>query len=323
MIGAGRHASSQLHPLFRRLDGATLAAVCDLDRPRAECAARALGAGAAYGDWREMAAAERLDGVVVCVGSRGHAELAPQLMRAGLHVLVEKPHAPSLAASRAMLEASRESGRLCLAAYKKRFTPAYVRALAAIRDPSFGDACYLSCYRAMGGNDQARPDYLWEWGCHAVDLVQWLLGPVSEVQAWRGERDWRAVTINLRFASGAVGNLAMVSPGGNWERLTVLGRGGAAVRVEDGLSCLVHRGNEPVGGFAPTATAAFDGAAITGFLGELQGFVDAIRGTRAPEADIASACHTIAIHEATLRSLAAGGAPQPVEAVEEAACAAR
>src|SRR5262249_48958529 len=125
MIGAGRHAAAQLHPLFNRLEGATLAAICDLDRARAESAERRHGA-AWYGDWREMAARERLDGVVVCVGSRAHAELAPELMRAGLHVLVEKPHAPSLAASRAMLAASRETGRLCLAAYKKRFTPAYL-----------------------------------------------------------------------------------------------------------------------------------------------------------------------------------------------------
>jgi predicted dehydrogenase len=316
MIGCGRHASAELHPLFRRLSGACVVAMCDRDEAAAKRAAGHHGIQATYTDWRAMHAQEDLDGVIVCINDRSHAELAPDLLRAGLHVLVEKPHAPTPEASLAMVSAARESSRVAMAAYKKRYTPAYLHAYQAMRRADFGDPCYLSCYRAMGGNNQTTPGYLWQWGCHVIDAVHWLMGPVTEVQAWRNASDWRAVTINLLFHSGAVGNLTLCSPGGNWERTTVLGRGGQAVIVENGLTCIHHDGNAPIGGYVPSATAGIDGAAICGFLGELQAFVDAIHSGQEPDASLARVHHAVEIHAAILESLATNGKSVVIPASE-------
>jgi predicted dehydrogenase len=306
MIGAGQHASAQLYPCFPRLGDATVVANCDLDLARARTVGARYGITRHYDDWRTMLAAERPQGVIVCAGDRIHAELAPQLMAAGCHVLVEKPHAPDLAASQRMLDASRATEKVCMGAYKKRYTPAYQKALAAIRDPAFGTPCLLNLYRAMGGKDQADPGYLWQWGCHAIDLLPWLLGPVAALSAQRAADDWRAVTASLRFASGAVGTLTLASPGGNWEELTVLGAGMAAVRVRDGLYTTVFRGNEPCGGHHPSFAASNDGARLTGFQGELDAFVAACRGGERPDADITRIHHTLEIHAALRRAIDSG-----------------
>lgn len=313
MIGAGRHASSQLYPLFPRLTGAEVVANADLDLAKARDAARRHGVERSYDDWRRMLDEERPDGCIVCVGARGHADLAVDLLGRGVHVLVEKPHAPDLVASRRMLAASRSAGRICMGAYKKRHTPAYLAARAAWSDPAFGPICHVGCYRAMGGSNQSTPSYLWEWGCHVIDLCAWVGGPVAEIQAWRSRDDWRAVCAVLRYAGGAVGTLTLASPGGNWEELTVLGRGGHAVRVKDGWQCTVFDGNVPCGGLLPSFAASGDSATLMGFLGEVEAFATAIRQGTEPDGAIAEITHTIALHEALLRSLD-HGRPEPVEA---------
>ncbi len=113
IIGAGRLASSRLYPCLHTLP-ITLAAVCDLDRGKAEHNARRFGGGAAYTDYEQMLAREPLDAVLVCVGPEGHARLAMAVMEAGLPVYTEKPPALDAAAARKMWRVSRRTGKLCM-----------------------------------------------------------------------------------------------------------------------------------------------------------------------------------------------------------------
>lgn len=103
MIGAGKHATAQVYPCFARLEGADVVANCDLDLVRARAVGGRHGIARSYGNWKEMVAAENLNGVIVCISDRAHAELAPQIMEAGCHVLVENEprdgHHPSFCAS--------------------------------------------------------------------------------------------------------------------------------------------------------------------------------------------------------------------------------
>jgi len=315
MIGAGKHATAQIYPLFPGLSKARVVANCDLNVAQARDVGGRHGITHHYDSWKDMVAAEQPHGVMVCTGDRGHAELAPLIMQAGYHVMVEKPHAPDLAASQRMLEVSLATGRVCMGAYKKRYTPAYLKAREAIRSTSFGQPCLATLYRAMGGNNQTQPGYLWQWGCHAIDLMPWLLGPVASLQAIRTHDDWRAVSVNLRFVSGAVGSLVLASPGGNWEELTVIGSGMAAVRVRDGLFTTVHNGNEPCDGHHPSFSSSNDGSRLTGFRGELDAFISACADGVRPDSDITRIHHTIAIHTALRRSLDSGNSE------EIAACA--
>ncbi len=310
MIGAGKHARSQIYPVFPQLRGARVVANCDLIREKAAEVGGLFGIARHYTDWREMCDTEQPDGVMVCINDRMHAELAQEIMRAGHHVYVEKPHADSLAASRAMLEASCTTGRICMAAYKKRHAPAYLKARAAMRSEDFGDACFLSCYRAMGGNDKKEGGFLWEWGCHVTDLIHWLMGPVKQLQAFKTCGDYRATSVNLQFVSGACGTLTFASPGGNWEEVTVLGRGMNAARVKDGWLCTVYLGNDPCGGHTPSFASSGNGSALMGFLGEMQAFVDACGSGDPPDGRIAQVTHTSAIHEAIIRAIGSGRVEQ-------------
>jgi len=78
IIGAGALSTRRIYPYIGAA-GAVLVGVCDLERDKAERNARRFG-GCVYDDFREMLNRESPDGVIICVGPEGHAELAPVVL---------------------------------------------------------------------------------------------------------------------------------------------------------------------------------------------------------------------------------------------------
>ncbi|MFP4058174.1 MAG: Gfo/Idh/MocA family protein [Candidatus Brocadiia bacterium] len=317
VIGAGRHASRNIYPNFHRLRGARVVANADLDEAKGRAVAQAFGIPRTTTDWRRMVEAEEPDGVLVCIGPSAHERLAPELLAMGLHVYTEKPHATSLAASRRILAAQRASGKVCMVAFKKRFAPAYVQARAAVGSEEFGRPLLLTMLRTTGSRSEEPSDYLLHWGCHATDLVHYLFGPVERVAAATTAAPTLAYTVNLGFANGAVGNLAVSNRvGGCWEEVSLVGSRFARVVVRNSVDMVRYQGDQPVAAHWPSFShGACDSAVEQGFVGELQEFVDAIRERREPESSIPSATHTLAIHEAIERSVREGQAAE-VEPIE-------
>ncbi len=325
MIGAGRHSSANIYPYFHFLDGAEVVANADLDLSRAASAARAFGVPRSYADYHEMLDAEKPDGVLVCVNKEFHAGVAVELMDAGFHVYTEKPNAPSLAAALEVLEAQRRTGRICMTAYKKRFAPAYRKAREVIASEGFGEPSLLTVLRTKGYNperDDPAAEYLLDWGCHVIDLVPWLFGRVRQVTALMTPGKTNSYAVSFLFATGAVGQLAITNrTGGCWEEVTAAGTNMMCARVWNSIEMCAYSGDQPVCGHRPSFThGATHGSVEQGFVGELREFADAIRELRTPEADIGSTVHTVAIYEAILESVAAGGAvtdvPETPAAVE-------
>lgn len=309
MVGAGNHASKAIYPNFHKLDSGRVLANADLDVDRARAVGGMHGIRAHYADWKAMAKAENLQGIYVCIGDKLHAQIAQEAMAMGLHVYVEKPHAPDLETARRMIDDSARHQRICMVAYKKRYTPAYQKAKAIVSQPEFGPIARVSIARSMGGNSQKSSNYLWQWGCHAIDLVEYFGGEPEEVMAYRtrtDDNDWRAVSAVIRFPAGHVGELTLSSPGGNWEELVVQGEKMHAVRVWDALFTHQHFGNEIVGGQIPAFAAQADGDRLQGFVGELQGFVDAIKNGQQPASNVVTAARARALCDAMMESIETG-----------------
>src|SRR6266542_3643694 len=202
IVGAGGLSTSRIYPNVGAA-GAELVGVCDLDREKAERNARRFG-GTPYIDLEQMLAAEKPDGVILCIGPRQHAELAPVVMRLGFPVYTEKPPAPSAAHALAVARVSRETGMLCTTAFKKRYNVAYNRAREWIRSFPEEDLLSLSVDYASGpyrSQGDEHP-FLLDFAIHLIDLVGYLFGDVSRVFAFH--RDRHAYAVSLQFASGAL-----------------------------------------------------------------------------------------------------------------------
>lgn len=131
----------------------------------------------------------RIDAVDLCIPTDLHASAAIEALRAGKHVLVEKPMALDLASCERMIQAAERAGRVLMVAHVLRFLPAYARLENAgkVRDAFFRRRCGLPDW-APWLHDVARSgggpfDLL----IHDVDIALHLFGePCAIASTGRG-----------------------------------------------------------------------------------------------------------------------------------------
>lgn len=315
-IGAGRLSSRRIYPNLQALP-VELAAVCDLEPELAQGIGRRFGAKAVYSDHRQMLAEVKPDAVIICTGPAGHEKLAIDVMQAGAHAYTEKPPAVSYAAARAVEEASRRTGRICMTGFKKRFAPAYMKSKAAIDAPEFGKLNLISIDYASGpsyDNDPTDPtkQFLLDFCVHILDLARYLGGEVTEVYATT--TDHLNYAVNLRFENGAIGVIALSSNrdwGVSTEKVEVTGGPGQFLSIANSITMVRHSGREIVDWHDPSfSTSGGDSMVETGFLGELHEFCRAVEQDDIPRSSIAESMGTIKFYEMILASVKSGGVIQ-------------
>jgi predicted dehydrogenase len=302
VIGAGQHALAHIYPCFHYLKHATVVANCARRLERAQTLARSYGISYSYTDYRKMIEEQQPDGVLVCVAPDFHATAAIDLMELGCHVYTEKPPAETTRQTRAVFDAKRRTGRICMTAFKKRFAPAYTKTKEIISSDTFGDPTVLSMLRTWGNyvlEDDPRGQYILDSGIHAIDLASFLFGRVVKVSAMLKPAATYAIT--LQFANKAVGTLTLtdrMSTTRPWEQLTVIGSNAVCVQVDNSVEMLAFQKDRPFAAHKPEFGAGTSDSQIEmGFVHELQAFVDAIVSGQDPESSIESAVHTMEIIE--------------------------
>ncbi|MBZ5605164.1 MAG: Gfo/Idh/MocA family oxidoreductase [Acidobacteriia bacterium] len=135
-----------------------------------------------YPDIDSALADPRVEAVDLCLPTPLHEEAAIRALRAGKHVLVEKPMAPTVAACERMIEEAKRAGRVLMVGHVLRFFPAY----RALMDRDFGEPCLATFRRRC-----ERPEWMkWETGgavldllIHDFDMVLALFGWPCEIEA--------------------------------------------------------------------------------------------------------------------------------------------
>lgn len=239
------------------LPDAELSAVTDTVSERAEKLATKYGARA-YTNLDEMLANEKLDVVTVCTPSGMHGEHACRAMRAGCHVIVEKPMDIRLEVIDEMLRVQQERGVKMAVISQHRFDPATQRVRALVEEGAFGRLvlgnAVIPWWRSQAYYDSGDWRGTWHMdgggalmnqSIHYIDLLQWMLGPVKSIAAYTGTLAHRMETEDvstaaLRFASGALGTISATTAAypGLVARLEIMGDKGSALIEGDELSYL-------------------------------------------------------------------------------------
>ena len=190
IIGCGKIAQVRHIPEYAAHPAARLTGYYDLNQERAQALAAQWG-GRAYPTWEALLADPAIDAVSICAANTAHAELTIAALRAGKHVLCEKPMATTLADCEAMVAAARESGKFLMIGQNQRLTKAHQKARQLVADGVLGDILTFRTtfghggrpgawigQRTPGSSARARP--LWgrqrRLGIHKTDLIQYLLG---------------------------------------------------------------------------------------------------------------------------------------------------
>ena len=164
---------------------ARLAAVSSRRPEAAEADRLRWGAERAYHSYDALLNDPDIDAVYIPLPNQLHAEWTVKALRAGKHVLCEKPLALSLAEIDAIENASKELSRLVMEAFMYRFAPRWTRAVDLVRGGAIGEARLV---RATLGFRQFYDSYnirfdpaagggaLWDMGCYAVNMSRLLFG---------------------------------------------------------------------------------------------------------------------------------------------------
>ena len=131
-----------------------------------------------------------IEAVTLALPDQIHAEMTIRALRAGKHVMCEKPMALKLDECKEMIRVSKETGKFLMVGQVCRFTPGFIRAkelidAGEIGELFFAESEYAHDYSKMQASwrfDPASPRHgLIGGGCHAVDLLRWICGNPSQV----------------------------------------------------------------------------------------------------------------------------------------------
>lgn len=183
IIGMGSigcvHAKS-----YQATAAASLQAVCEVDPKRLAARADQFDVPGRFGDYRELLKSD-LDAVSVCVGNALHKKVAVAALRAGKHVLLEKPMAMNAAEARAILAAAEKAGKVLQVGMANRYKPASKVLREYIVAGQLGKIYHMRCVLirrrgipGLGGwfttKAQSGGGPLIDLGVHWFDLAMWL-----------------------------------------------------------------------------------------------------------------------------------------------------
>jgi len=314
IIGAGM--ISRFHAkAIKEVKGAKLVACADSSFAKAEALAKEFGC-TAYDSVEAMVADPAVDAVTIATPSGAHMEPAVIAAKAGKHVIVEKPLEITLKRCDKIIDACDNAGVKLAAIFPSRFHDSAKLMKGAVDAERFGritlgDA-YVKWFRTQQYYDSGAWRGTWaldgggalmNQAVHTVDLLSWLMGPVTEVQAFTATLAHDRIevedvaTATLRFASGALGVIEATTAAfpGYLKRIELHGSEGSAVLEEEDIKAwdfakklrsdaAVHR---QMASSKSTGGGAADPAAIGhhGHTLQIQDFVDAIRKDRTPAVD--------------------------------------
>lgn len=285
----------------RALGPDRLVSAIDVDEPRARALAAAFPGCRASSRWQEEVARDDVELVLVCTSNDSLVEVARAAVRAGKHVLVEKPGARSVAELDVLREEAQRAGVVAKVGFNHRFHPALVRAKALFDEGVVGPLLYLRGRYGHGG----RLGYESEWradrlrsgggelldqGVHLIDLARWFAGEFVEVFGRVSTFFWKMPVedngfLHLRTQAGQVAWLHASST--EWKNLfsfEIFGRDGK-LQIDGlggsyGVERLTHYRMKPELGPPDTQVFEYTGEDLS-WKAELDDLRDAI-GERRP-----------------------------------------
>ena len=211
VAGCGKIAQVRHLPEYEANPEVQIWGLFDLNTERTRMLAEKYHAKA-YAAYEEMLDDPDLDAVSVCSANVSHAQMTIAALKAGKHVLCEKPMAMSEMDCERMVQVARESGKVLMIGQNQRLAAAHVKARELLEAGAIGKLISFTTAFRHGGPETWTVDPATNWffrkesavmgamadlGIHKTDLIQFLTGQtVVEVQAFLG-------TLDKKYADGS------------------------------------------------------------------------------------------------------------------------
>jgi len=264
--------------------GVKITALCDTAEGNIEATRKrfpALARIPAFRDYRRLLAETRPGAVIVCTPHSFHFRQVLDSLRAGCHVLVEKPFVETVAKARALTALARRKRKVLMIAYQRHFEPKYRHMRELVRRGFTGKLQTINTVMGQNWLTWVRKSWrvnpklscggeLNDSGSHIIDAILWITGlkPVS-VCASVNRLDQR-VDINsglvIRLAGGAIWTASISgNTPGFWEDMVICGNKGSIGLRKGELTTTTEKSSVQVKDFP-------------GYHTQTAGFIRAVRG---------------------------------------------
>ncbi|MFW9889191.1 MAG: Gfo/Idh/MocA family protein, partial [Candidatus Thorarchaeota archaeon] len=177
-----------------------ISTLIDTSRKRAKRLGKKFGIENILDDYTKALDRANIDFACITVPPLYHTEIAVDFMKAGKHVLIEKPMATTTGESKAILETSKSAGVLAGVVHNRRFFPIIQQVKKAVEYGKLGDVYQADFVSMVSGPSVGYPGADWHFdqkvsgggvimdqGTHTVDLIRYLLGDIRNVFAMNSD----------------------------------------------------------------------------------------------------------------------------------------
>jgi predicted dehydrogenase len=301
--------------------GSKLVVACDTTLARAGELVKLARTGRPLADYNQAVADPQVDAVVVATINGVLAEVSAAAIRAGKHVIVEKPAGISVTQIDELISLADQHGVCVRVGFNHRHHPAFARAREIFESGVMGELMFIRARYGHGG----RVGYDKEWradpklsgggelidqGIHLIDLAGWFLGPFAKVEGQATTYFWNMPVddnafLNLQTAKGQTAwlhvsctewkNLFSFEIYGRTTKLHIEGLGGSY-----GTEKLYHYQMKPEMGPPDTKLYEFSGPDES-WRNEMLAFEKDIQSKRQPDAGLVAARTALQIVEQIYR----------------------
>lgn len=220
VLGTADIAKNHTIPGMLQADNCRLYAIAGRSPAKAEAFRAAFGFEKAYGSYEELLADGEVEAVYIPLANELHYAWAVKAMRAGKHVLCEKPLAPTAAQMEELARTARECGVLLMEAFAYLHSPYIAAVKAELDSGAIGEIVYMESEFLTSDYDLSnirmrRETYggaLYDLGCYCTGQILWMLG--SEPETVRAVADFSPEGIDTLTSA------VMTFPGGRKAAMT-------------------------------------------------------------------------------------------------------
>jgi predicted dehydrogenase len=297
--------------------GSKLAVACDMNLVRAEELVKLAQAGRAESDFRKAVTDPKVDAVIVATINSALAEVSAAAIRAGKHVIVEKPAGISVKQIDELIALAKQHNVCVRVGFNHRYHPAFTQAREIFDSGVMGEMMFIRARYGHGG----RVGYDKEWradpklsgggelidqGIHLIDLAGWFLGDFKKIDGHATTYFWDMPVddnafLSLQTAKGQTAwlhvsctewkNLFSFEIYGRHTKLHIEGLGGSY-----GVEKLYHYQMKPEMGIPDTKVYEFPGPDQSWQI-EMSKFEEDVQKKRTPDASLTEAKAALQIVE--------------------------
>jgi predicted dehydrogenase len=323
LIGYGYWGPNLLRN-FAELPGSEVAAVCDLSSERLELVRRRYPAVRTTANWLDLIGDPSIDAIVIATPVSTHFDLASEALRAGKHVLVEKPLTANSQQALGLMEEAARRKRVLMVDHTFVYTGGVRKIRELVAEGKLGEIYYYDSVRVNLGLFQHDVDVIWDLAVHDLAIMIYVLGCVPCAIAATGMNHFQGGKENLAYITAFFEGMLIAHINVNWlapvkVRRTLIGGSRQMIVYDDmeitekvkvydrGVTINVGHGYQERVGYRMGDMWAPNLDTTEALRVEGQHFLEAIETGRRPVTDGEAGLQVVRILEAATDSMKARG----------------